>query len=43
VANCADGSLDLRFETADVLDRSARHGDLFGPVLTVEQALPSPR
>ena len=43
VADCADGSLDLRFETADVLDRIARHGDLFAPVLTVEQALPSPR
>jgi bifunctional non-homologous end joining protein LigD len=36
----ADGSDPLRFETADVLDRVERLGDLFAPVLTTEQQLP---
>ena len=31
----------LVFEAADVLDRVARHGDLFAPVVELEQALPS--
>jgi len=30
----------VRFETADVLDRVERHGDLFAPVLELEQELP---
>ena len=41
VADGADGSLDLRFETSDVLDRVDELGDLFEPVLTTEQRLPS--
>jgi bifunctional non-homologous end joining protein LigD len=32
---------DLRFESADVLERFERHGDLFGPVLELEQRLPA--
>ena len=40
VQQCADGELDLRFETADTLRRVAELGDLFAPVLTVEQQLP---
>jgi bifunctional non-homologous end joining protein LigD len=36
----ADDSLDLVFETADVLDRIATHGDLFAPVLELKQKLP---
>jgi bifunctional non-homologous end joining protein LigD len=32
---------DLRFESADVLERVERHGDLFGPVLELEQRLPA--
>jgi bifunctional non-homologous end joining protein LigD len=43
VAECADGTLDLRFETADVLARVDAHGDLFAPVLTTRQQLPTPR
>jgi bifunctional non-homologous end joining protein LigD len=43
VARCADGEMRLVFETADVLDRVARLGDLFEPVLTRVQALPTPR
>jgi bifunctional non-homologous end joining protein LigD len=31
---------DLVFETSDVLDRVAEHGDLFEPVLRLEQELP---
>jgi bifunctional non-homologous end joining protein LigD len=30
----------LSFEAGDVLDRVEQLGDLFGPVLTTEQALP---
>jgi bifunctional non-homologous end joining protein LigD len=39
---CASDDLELVFETADVLDRVERLGDLFAPVLTVEQVLPTP-
>ena len=42
VADAADGRVSLTFEAADVLDRVERLGDLFAPVLTVEQQLPSP-
>ena len=31
---------DLRFEAQDVLERVERHGDLYAPVLEVEQRLP---
>jgi len=31
---------DLRFEAADVLERVERHGDLYEPVLELEQRLP---
>jgi len=40
VEACADGDVELRFEADDVLDRVAEHGDLFEPVLTLEQRLP---
>jgi bifunctional non-homologous end joining protein LigD len=40
---CAAGDLELRFESSDVLTRLDDFGDLFEPVLTVEQELPSPR
>jgi len=42
VEGCLDaGEPDaLRFEAGDVLDRVARHGDLFGPVADLEQTLP---
>ena len=43
VQRCADGDLRLVFETSDVLDRVADLGDLFEPVLTLEQELPRPR
>ena len=43
VSDCADGTLELRFEAADVLERVESMGDLFAPVLTVEQELPQPR
>ena len=43
VQRCADGELRLVFETADVLERVEEWGDLFAPVLTVEQELPTPR
>ena len=33
----------LTFDSADVLDRVERHGDLFGPVVELEQELPSSR
>lgn len=42
VTGCADGSLELRFETGDVLARVDELGDLFAPVLTLEQHLPTP-
>jgi bifunctional non-homologous end joining protein LigD len=40
VEACADARLDLVFEAADVLARVAERGDLFEPVLTLEQHLP---
>ncbi len=36
----AEGDVELRFEAGDVLARVEQHGDLFEPVLTVEQPLP---
>jgi bifunctional non-homologous end joining protein LigD len=39
VAKHGDGA-SLAFEAADVLDRIERHGDLFAPVLELEQELP---
>ena len=41
VERCADGDVELRFEAGDVLDRIDEVGDLFAPVLTVEQQLPA--
>jgi bifunctional non-homologous end joining protein LigD len=32
---------DLRFESADVLERVAEHGDLFEPLVTLRQDLPA--
>lgn len=40
VAAGADEQLELRFTSDDVLARVDEHGDLFEPVLTVEQRLP---
>jgi bifunctional non-homologous end joining protein LigD len=42
VQSCADGGLDLVFEANGVLDRIERLGDLFAPVLELEQELPTP-
>ena len=42
VSACASGELALRFEAADVLQRVTELGDLFDPVLRVEQRLPTP-
>jgi bifunctional non-homologous end joining protein LigD len=42
VSNSADGAVELRFEAVDVLRRVGAHGDLFAPVLTLEQELPRP-
>ncbi len=42
VQSCADRDAELVFEAADVLARVERNGDLFAPVLSVEQELPSP-
>jgi bifunctional non-homologous end joining protein LigD len=42
VSDCADGTVELRFEAGDVLERVGAMGDLFAPVLTVEQELPQP-
>jgi bifunctional non-homologous end joining protein LigD len=42
VSNSADGAVELRFEAADVLRRVGAQGDLFAPVLTLEQELPQP-
>ena len=41
VAACADGELELRFEIDQVLERVDELGDLFAPVLTLEQRLPT--
>lgn len=38
----AAGEADLRFEAAEVLARIDEHGDLFRPVLELEQELPDP-
>ena len=37
----AQDPADLRFEAADVLERVERHGDLYEPVLELEQRLPA--
>ncbi len=42
VESCASGDAALVFEASDVLERVEALGDLFAPVLTVEQELPSP-
>ena len=42
VERCAGDRAPLRFTSDEVLDRVDRCGDLFAPVLTVEQALPVP-
>ena len=41
VAACADGAPELRFDIHDVLERVGQHGDLFAPVLTTRQVLPT--
>ena len=41
VEAAARGDVVLRFTYADVLQRVAEHGDLFAPVLTTRQTLPS--
>jgi bifunctional non-homologous end joining protein LigD len=41
VAEASEGRADLRFLWSDVLDRVDEMGDVFAPVLTVEQALPA--
>jgi bifunctional non-homologous end joining protein LigD len=42
VEACASGTLELVFEAGEVLERVEAVGDLFEPVLTVEQELPTP-
>jgi len=42
VEACAAGDLELRFTSDQSLARVDEFGDLFAPVLTVEQALPMP-
>jgi bifunctional non-homologous end joining protein LigD len=42
VAAAADGDLELVFTSDDVLDRIDERGDLFAPVVTIEQDLPTP-
>ncbi len=42
VEACARGTVELRFTSDDVLERVDERGDLFEPVLTVEQRLPVP-
>ncbi len=41
VGDCADGSIDLRFEAADVLTRVEELGDLFAPTEDLVQELPA--
>ncbi|MCB0985924.1 MAG: hypothetical protein KDB06_14840, partial [Ilumatobacter sp.] len=41
VADCAGGGPVLRFTWREVLERVDTHGDLFAPVLTTVQTLPS--
>jgi bifunctional non-homologous end joining protein LigD len=43
VAEASEGRLPLSFEAAEVLARVEQFGDLFAPVLTVEQQLPAAR
>ena len=43
VTRCADGDFELRFEAHEVLARVEAHGDVFEPVLKVEQELPTPK
>ena len=43
VEACAAGDTDLAFEAPDVVARVDQHGDLFAPVVTVEQELPGGR
>ncbi len=40
VKECADGGPELRFLWSEVLDRVDKLGDLFEPVLTLQQTLP---
>jgi bifunctional non-homologous end joining protein LigD len=40
--DCGSGDLELRFEASDVSYRVGTMGDLFAPVLTLEQELPLP-
>lgn len=42
VEDCASSRIELRFEAPDVLARVEEFGDLFAPVLTLEQHLPTP-
>ena len=42
VSDAADGDAELRFEAADVLARVEEMGDVFAPVLTEQQEIPSP-
>jgi bifunctional non-homologous end joining protein LigD len=41
VERCVADGVELRFEAADVLERVGELGDLFAPVLTLEQRLPT--
>lgn len=41
VEQCAGDGVELRFEAGDVLARVEEFGDLFAPVLTLEQSLPT--
>ena len=41
VERCADGDVELKFTSDQVLDRVERLGDLFAEVLTAEQSLPN--
>ena len=41
VERCASAGVDLRFEAPDVLERVEEFGELFAPVLTLQQLLPT--
>jgi bifunctional non-homologous end joining protein LigD len=43
VATCAEGGAELRFTWREVLERIDQLGDLFAPVLALQQTLPAPR
>lgn len=43
VSECADSSVALRFEATEIVERVDELGDLFAPVLTLEQQLPTAR